>query len=112
MVGEVWSVRCGECGVLWWVKCGAVGEVRASNDPAFSAGDLVYSNLGWREGFNAPGPELQKLNLHGLPPQAFLGVAGMPGLTAYVGLIKIAALKPGDVVFVSAAAGADIFSPC
>jgi hypothetical protein len=40
------------------------------------------------------------------PPQAFLGVAGMPGLTAWVGLLKIAALKPGDVVFVSASAGA------
>ena len=42
----------------------------------------------------------------GLPPQTFLGVAGMPGLTAYVGLLKIAALKDGDVVFVSGAAGA------
>jgi hypothetical protein len=49
---------------------------------------------------------VQKLETLGLPPQAFLGVAGMPGLTAYVGLLKIAALKEGDVVFVSAAAGA------
>jgi NADPH-dependent curcumin reductase CurA len=49
---------------------------------------------------------VQKLETHGLPPQAFLGAAGMPGLTAYVGLVKIAALKPGDVVFVSAGAGA------
>jgi NADPH-dependent curcumin reductase CurA len=49
---------------------------------------------------------LQKLDTFGLPPQAFLGVAGMPGLTAWVGLLKIAALKPGDVGFVSAAAGA------
>jgi NADPH-dependent curcumin reductase CurA len=49
---------------------------------------------------------LQKIEAHGLPPQAFLGVAGMPGLTAYVGLLKIAAMKDGDVVFVSAAAGA------
>ena len=46
------------------------------------------------------------LETFGLPPQAFLGVVGMPGLTAWVGLLKIAALKPGDVVFVSAAAGA------
>jgi hypothetical protein len=47
-----------------------------------------------------------KRDLMGLPPQAFLGVAGMPGMTAYVGLIKIAGLKDGDIVFVSAAAGA------
>ncbi len=85
---------------------GAVGEVIASNDPAFKAGDAVQSFFGWREAFNAPAAAVQKLETHGLPPQAFLGVAGMPGLTAYVGLLKIAALKDGDVVFVSAAAGA------
>ena len=85
---------------------GAVGEVVASNDPAFKAGDTVQSFFGWREAFNAPAATVQKLDTHGLPPQAFLGVAGMPGLTAYVGLLKVAALKDGDVVFVSAAAGA------
>jgi NADPH-dependent curcumin reductase CurA len=85
---------------------GAVGEVVASNDPGFKAGDAVQSFFGWREAFNAPAGAVQKLETHGLPPQAFLGVAGMPGLTAYVGLLKIAALKDGDVVFVSAAAGA------
>ncbi len=85
---------------------GAVGEVIASNDPAFKAGEAVQSFLGWREAFNAPAAAVQKLDTLGLPPQAFLGVAGMPGMTAYVGLLKIAALKDGDVVFVSAAAGA------
>lgn len=85
---------------------GAIGEVVASNDPAFKAGDAVQSFFGWREAFNAPAAAVQTLDTHGLPPQAFLGVAGMPGLTAYVGLLKIAALKDGDVVFVSAAAGA------
>jgi len=85
---------------------GAVGEVVVSNDPSLKAGDLVSSFFGWREGFNAPAGVLQKLDTHGLPPQAFLGAAGMPGLTAYVGLVRIAAMKPGDVVFVSAAAGA------
>ena len=85
---------------------GAVGEVIASNDPSLKAGDLVQSFLGWREAFNAPAGAVQKLETHGLPPQAFLGVAGMPGMTAYVGLLKTAALKDGDVVFVSAAAGA------
>ena len=85
---------------------GAVGEVVASNDPAFKAGDAVQSFMGWREAFNAPAAMVQKLDTRGLPPQAFLGVAGMPGLTAYVGLLKIAALKDGDTVFVSGAAGA------
>ena len=85
---------------------GAVGEIVASNDPGFKVGDLVQSGLGWREGFNAPAGSVQKLETMGLPPQTFLGAAGMPGLTAYVGLLKIAALKDGDVVFVSGAAGA------
>jgi len=85
---------------------GAVGQVVASNVPGLREGDLVQSMLGWREAFNAPGSAVQKLDTRGLPPQAFLGVAGMPGLTAYVGLLRVAALKPGDVVFVSGAAGA------
>ena len=85
---------------------GAVGEIVASGDPGFKPGDLVQSGFGWREGFNAAAGTVQKLDPMGLPPQAFLGAAGMPGLTAYVGLLKIAALKDGDVVFVSAAAGA------
>jgi NADPH-dependent curcumin reductase CurA len=85
---------------------GAVGEVVASNSPDVKVGDLVQTMLGWREVFNAPAAAVQKIDTHGLPPQAFLGVAGMPGITAYVGLLKIAALKEGDVVFVSAAAGA------
>jgi NADPH-dependent curcumin reductase CurA len=85
---------------------GAIGEVVASNDPKFKEGDLVQSGLGWREGFTAPASSLQKLDPRGLPVQAFLGAAGMPGLTAYAGLLRIAALKDGDVVFVSGAAGA------
>lgn len=85
---------------------GAVGEVIASNDPSFQIGDLVQSNYGWREAYNAQASMVQKLNTFGLPPQAFLGVAGMPGMTAYAGLLRVAALKEGDVVFVSAASGA------
>jgi len=85
---------------------GAIGEVVVSRDPVLKRGDLVSTMFGWREFFNAPAGSLQKLDTFGLPPQAFLGVAGMPGLTAFVGLVKIAALKPRDMVFVSAAAGA------
>jgi NADPH-dependent curcumin reductase CurA len=85
---------------------GAVGEVILSKAEDFAPGDLVLSNLGWREGFNASAKEVEKLDTLGLPPQTFLGVAGMPGLTAYAGLIKVAGLKEGDIVFVSGAAGA------
>lgn len=85
---------------------GAIGEVTASNDPGLKPGDLVSSQYGWREAFTSPANQVQKLDPRDLPPQAFLGVAGMPGLTAYAGLLRIAALKEGDVVFVSGAAGA------
>jgi len=84
----------------------AIGEVIASNDPVFAPGDLVFSRLGWREVFNAPASALQKRDKCALPAQAWLCFAGMPGLTAYAGLMRIAQLKPDDVVFVSAASGA------
>jgi NADPH-dependent curcumin reductase CurA len=85
---------------------GAIGVVEASNDASLKVGDTVSTMFGWREAFNAPAAAVQKIDTQGLPPEAFLGVAGMPGMTAYVGLLKIAAMKEGDVVFVSAAAGA------
>lgn len=85
---------------------GSVGEVIASNDPTLRPGDIVHSALGWREAYNAPAAGLRKLEPNGLPLEAFLGVAGTPGLTAYVGLLRIAALKNDDVVFVSGGAGA------
>ncbi len=85
---------------------GAVGEVTASAAEGFAPGDRVLSMLGWREAFTAPAKALTKLDTHGLPEQAFLGAAGMPGLTAWVGLLKIAEAREGDTVFVSAAAGA------
>lgn len=87
---------------------GAVGRVTASAHPDYSEGDLVQSMAGWRTAWVAK-PEAvmaQKLPESGLPDSAFLGVAGMPGLTAYAGLLRIAELKEGDIVFVSGAAGA------
>ena len=84
----------------------AVGKVVASNNPDFAPGDLVLSMNGWREAFVSNGQDLQKLDTHGLPEEAFLGVAGMPGLTAYAGLLRIGEPKAGETVFVSGAAGA------
>lgn len=86
---------------------GAVGEVIASNDAAFAIGDKVMSMFGWREAFVAPASALEKLpGDSAVPIQSFLGVLGMPGLTAYAGLLRIGEPKAGDTVFVSGAAGA------
>jgi NADPH-dependent curcumin reductase CurA len=86
---------------------GAIGRVEASNDPALKAGDLVESFFGWREAYVAPAGAVQKLPAtNAAPPQAYLGVLGMPGLTAYAGLLTIGEPKPGETVFVSGGAGA------
>lgn len=84
----------------------AVGEVVASKADGLAEGDVVLHHLGWREHALLDAKAVRKLDLGGLPETAFLGVLGMPGLTAYVGLLDIAGLKDGDVVFVSGAAGA------
>lgn len=91
---------------------GAIGKVLLSNDPAFRPGDIVSHTFGWRECFNAKASALQKLDTHGLPAQDFLGVAGGVGLTAYAGLLRTAALKGGETVFISAAAGAVGVAAC
>ena len=61
---------------------------------------------GWREAFVSVGGAVQKLPHEDVPPQAYLGVLGMPGLTAYSGLARIGEPKAGETVFVSGAAGA------
>jgi NADPH-dependent curcumin reductase CurA len=85
---------------------GAVGEVVASNAEGLAVGDVVAHQLGWREHAVLDGRHVRKVEADGVPESAFLGVLGMPGLTAYVGLLDVAGLKEGDVVFVSGAAGA------
>lgn len=86
---------------------GAVGEVVASAAEGYAPGDLVSHMLGWREAVTAPAAAFEKLPADtGVPPQAFLGVLGMPGLTGYGGLLEIGDPKPGETVFVSGAAGA------
>jgi hypothetical protein len=87
---------------------GAVGQVVSSNNnPRFQAGDFVNNFSGWREWFTTGGGELTKIDaVPGIPIQAYLGTFGMPGLTAYGGLLRTGALKDGERVFVSAASGA------
>jgi NADPH-dependent curcumin reductase CurA len=85
---------------------GAVGEVIASEDPSLSPGDVVLHGLGWRDHAVAPAKAVRKVDAGLAPQQAYLGVLGMPGLTAYAGLIDVAGLREDDVVFVSGAAGA------
>ncbi|UUM29496.1 NADP-dependent oxidoreductase [Vibrio japonicus] len=85
---------------------GAIGEVIESKNDQFPVGSKVSNISGWRTTFISDGGDLALLPAVGVPEQHFLGVIGMPGLTAWVGLFNVAKLKPTDTVFVSAASGA------
>jgi NADPH-dependent curcumin reductase CurA len=86
---------------------GAVGQVASTNgNDKFKVGDYVSNFSGWREWFVSAGNEFQKVDPALAPLQSYLGTFGMPGLTAYAGLLKVAELKEGERVFVSAASGA------
>jgi NADPH-dependent curcumin reductase CurA len=85
---------------------GAIGRVVASRDPGLEEGAHVLSNLGWREAFRAPADAVSPVGDLAAPPSAYLGVIGMPGMTAYVGLLGAAGLEDGETVLVSGAAGA------
>ena len=86
---------------------GAIGTVIESRSPDLAKGNLVLHMLGWRDEAVLPARQARKVTVaKGLSPSAYLGVLGMPTLTAYVGVLDIAALKLGETVFVSGAAGA------
>ena len=86
---------------------GAIGTVIESRSPELTAGNLVLHMLGWRDEAVLPARQARKIAVAaGLSPSAYLGVLGMPTLTAYVGLLDIASLQADDTVFVSGAAGA------
>ncbi|GGZ73811.1 NADP-dependent oxidoreductase [Streptomyces subrutilus] len=85
---------------------GAVGEVVASAAEGFAVGDHVLHHLGWREYAELDARHATKVDAALAPLSAYLGVLGMPGLTAYAGLFEVASFAEGDAVFVSGAAGA------
>ena len=85
---------------------GAVGEVVSSTSDQFAEGDFVLHMFGWREYALAEARHLTKVDPSLGLLQSYLGALGMPGMTAYVGLLDIGTPKPGETVFVSGAAGA------
>ncbi|KQQ11263.1 NADP-dependent oxidoreductase [Rathayibacter sp. Leaf296] len=86
---------------------GAIGRVSVSSDPAFPVGAVVLHQLGWRDVVQAPSSAFRVVaEVPGAALSLRLGILGMTGLTAFVGLTAIAGMKQGDTVFVSGAAGA------
>jgi NADPH-dependent curcumin reductase CurA len=85
---------------------GAVGVVLESRVPGFAPGDFVEHGLGWRECCALPAAAAHRVVAGGAPLSYRLGVLGMPGLTAYGGLLEIGQPRAGETVFVSAATGA------
>lgn len=85
---------------------GTVGRVLETRNPEFAAGDLVTGRLGWQLYALSDGAGLRKVELRGAPVSTALGVVGMPGVTAWYGLLRIGEPKPGETVVVSAASGA------
>jgi NADPH-dependent curcumin reductase CurA len=86
---------------------GAIGQVIASRSDDVPEGAIVLHGMGWRDVAVLPAAHVAVVEpLPGLPLSLYLGVLGMPGLTAWAGLFRLAAFQPGDTVFVSGAAGA------
>ena len=85
---------------------GTIGEVVESKDPRFRKGDIVGGRSGWQLFATAQAQTLRKVDTRGAPLSTALGVVGMPGVTAWYGLLRIGEPKPGETVVVSAASGA------
>jgi NADPH-dependent curcumin reductase CurA len=89
------------------MKGGAVGRVVASRSHDVPEGALVLTEAGWRDVAVLDAEHVRVLpELPDIPPSYYLGVLGMPGLTAWAGLFRVAGFRPGEAVFVSGAAGA------
>lgn len=85
---------------------GVIAEVAASKHADFEVGDIVNAHIGWQEYGVVGGDELRKIDPGLAPISTGAGILGMPGLTAYFGLLEVGKLQEGETVFVSGAAGA------
>jgi NADPH-dependent curcumin reductase CurA len=83
-----------------------VGEVIASRDPRIGVGDKVLTQLGWQQYGVARADDVRKVDAARVPASYYLGILGMPGITAWFGLFEVGSPKPGETVVVSAASGA------
>ena len=88
------------------IEAGTVCEVIASNNPAFAKGDIVLARAGWQTHALSDGKGLAKIDPKLAPISTAVGVLGMPGMTAYTGLLDIGRPQPGETVVVAAASGA------
>jgi NADPH-dependent curcumin reductase CurA len=88
------------------LQAGVVGEVLESRNSKFAEGDIVTGMLGWENYSLSDGSGMRQVPQGTVPLSYHLGILGMPGLTAYVGLHRIGRAHPGETVFVSAASGA------
>jgi NADPH-dependent curcumin reductase CurA len=88
------------------MRAGAVGRVIASKHPKFAVGEHVSGSLGVQEYAISDGRGITKVDPRLAPLPVYLGTLGMPGMTAYFGLLDVGAVKSGETVVVSGAAGA------
>jgi NADPH-dependent curcumin reductase len=87
------------------MEAGTVSEIVASENPGFSVGDIVLSHSGWQVYAISDGKGMRKLDSEAAPVTTALGILGMPGMTAYTGLLNIGQPKAGETLVVAAAAG-------
>ncbi len=88
------------------IQAATVGTIEASRNPRFKTGDWVAGAFGWQQWGLSDGRGLRIIPANGLPPSTAIGVLGIPGLTAYFGLLDVGALKAGETLLVTSAAGA------
>lgn len=88
------------------VEGATVGQVIASHNPKFAEGDWVAAAFGWQDYGLSDGRGIRKITDTRLPPQTAIGPLGIPGITAYFGLLEVGKLKEGESVLISSAAGA------
>lgn len=91
---------------------GAVGRVISSADEKLPVGTHVMSMYGWREAYVAPSAHLQVVDVNIAPASVYLGILGVTGFTAWIGLFRTARLQDGETVFISGGAGAVGMAAC